>query len=557
MSDRDPDAPPDRWTLGPAWALLLAAVLWHGLHPVSDLDLWWHIRTGEQLMSTGTLLVVDPFSHAFAEAPWPYKDAGFSLLAYGVWSVGGAPAIVIAKAAGFVVMIVLLWRLLRHARSLPPALATVAVALAADGSAYRFTERAASLSLLILVAVLVLIERDRQGRPGLWWAIGLTALNANLHRGAIVVPVVLSVYALTCFGEAMIRYESHAGARYKRNVLIAVAAAAACLATPFTTALLATSSHLMQAHTVVLSEWAPVSLPLVWALTPSSLLIGAAAVLGGLTLVLRVRPLPLWDLALVGMAFALGLASMRHLPYLTLLAIGPVARAVAPWTGWIRRVGGLLAIAVSAAVVASAARSPMAAPALGLAPAHYPERGVAFVQGLPPDARLRGNMFNEFGYGGYLIFHLWPEYRVFVDGRADLVYSAEHTEAAASAPADPQVFAELAARHHVEWVILDNAPHAGARGHLDADSRWTLVHVSRRAAIYVRADGVNRALAAQHGYRWLWVHDLDGSIARAAAAGHGAEAISELQRMVDDDPDNVHAIAALARLGERLGIETN
>jgi hypothetical protein len=29
-------------------------------------------------------------------------------------------------------------------------------------------------------------------------------------------------------------------------------------------------------------------------------------------------------------------------------------------------------------------------------------------------------MFNSYNFGGYLIYHLWPDYQVFVDGRTDL-----------------------------------------------------------------------------------------------------------------------------------------
>jgi len=36
------------------------------------------------------------------------------------------------------------------------------------------------------------------------------------------------------------------------------------------------------------------------------------------------------------------------------------------------------------------------------------------------DVHLDGRMFNPYGWGGYLIFHLYPEYKVFLDGRTVL-----------------------------------------------------------------------------------------------------------------------------------------
>ena len=540
--------------LAVAWLLLAAAVAWHGLHPISDLDLWWHVRLGEQMLATNSLVDADPFSFTQAGTPWPWKDVGFALLAHELWSLGGPAAIVVFKAVAFAGLGALLWRVLRHGRSLPPSLAIAAVALAMDGTAYRFTERAASLSLVILAATLVLIEGDRQGRRGLVWAVGLTIVNANVHRGVLVLPVVLAAYAAAGFVEARLHRDTHAAQRWAKNVAIAAASGLACLATPFTTALFSTSQNLMGEHTAMLTEWAPVSLELMWALTPSSILLIGLVCLSAVVIVLRVRPVPVWDLLLCAMALTLGLASMRHLPYVALLGIGPIARAVAPWIGWTRRVGGLVAIAATAAMLASAVSKPLAPPSLGLAPAHYPERGVAFVKGLAPPLRIEGHMLNEFGYGGYLIFQLWPEYPAYIDGRTDLVYPPEHVQAYGEALTDPKAFAREVERHDLQWVFLDNAPHAGARAFLDADPRWVLVHASRRALIYVRDDGPNGDLAEAKGYRVLWAHDLDGSLARAAAAGHGKAAVEELRRMVEEDPDNLYAVAALARLSARLGI---
>ena len=36
--------------------------------------------------------------------------------------------------------------------------------------------------------------------------------------------------------------------------------------------------------------------------------------------------------------------------------------------------------------------------------------------------RLHGNVLDDFGWGEYLIFHLAPESKVFVDSRYDMVY---------------------------------------------------------------------------------------------------------------------------------------
>ena len=42
--------------------------------------------------------------------------------------------------------------------------------------------------------------------------------------------------------------------------------------------------------------------------------------------------------------------------------------------------------------------------------------------------RLPGPIYNRYGWGGYLIYQLYPEYRVYIDGRADVYGDAFFAE---------------------------------------------------------------------------------------------------------------------------------
>jgi hypothetical protein len=48
--------------------------------------------------------------------------------------------------------------------------------------------------------------------------------------------------------------------------------------------------------------------------------------------------------------------------------------------------------------------------------ASLPSQAVEFIQNKRPP----GPMFNSYNWGGYLIFKLWPDYPVYIDGRTDL-----------------------------------------------------------------------------------------------------------------------------------------
>lgn len=525
--------------------LLGTAVLVHGLRPIIDLDLWWHMRLGELLIAGEPDTSVDVFSHTFAGTPWPWKDWGSAILFHGLWRLGGPTAIIAFKALLFASTAALSWRLLRHERRVPPALALVVAAATLDAVAFRFTERAASISLVVLLAILVLVERDRGGKRGLWWAIPLTILNANLHRAALLLPVVLGGYAAACMLEARLGRERD----WRRPVMVAVGSGLGCLVTPYGIAIVTTTVALMGEHSPLITEWAPVSVALIAALTPASFLTIGLLGLGTGLGQWKQRPWEPWDLVLAAMALGLGLGSMRHLPVLALLGAGPAASGLAVVSrAWEGRLRGLIGVAAAGVLLASTWVRPVARPGPALAPAHFPEEGLAFVQELPPQQRPSGALFNEFGYGGFIVFHLWPEQRVFIDGRTDLVYPASFVQRYVECLHDPRAFAQEVRERDLQWVWLDNVPMDRGRLHFDLDPRWTLVHASRRALIYVRADGVNAELGRAHGYRWLAAHDLLGSLHAAAARGQGPAALAELRRMIEDDPENPYALATLAQV---------
>lgn len=537
-----------RWI---AAALVAVAVAVHGLRPIIDLDLWWHMRLGEVLWTGEADASVDIFSFTRAGTPWPWKDAGAAVLFFGLWQLGGAWAVILFKAVAFAATALLTWRLLAVHRRAPLSLAMVVLAATLDAVAFRFTERAASLSLLVLVAVLVLIERDRAGKRGLWWIVALTIVNANLHRAALLLPVIVGAYAAARLLEHMLRPTEESGPAWRRAALVTVATALGCLATPYGIRIVTTTIALMGQHSPLITEWAPVSAELIAILTPASFVTIGLGVLGTALGQWKLRPWAIWDLMLAAIALGLGLSSMRHLPVLALLIAGPAATGLAAATSaFTGRLRGLITVSAAAALLASTLAHPIALPGPTLAPAHFPERGVQFIEQLPQAERPRGAVFNEFGYGGFLIFHQWPQQRVYIDGRTDLVYPAEHVLTYAEALHSPEVLAAEVQRWDLQWAFLDNVPMDRGRLHFDLDPAWTLVHASRRALIYVRTEGQNSALAEREGYRYLAAHDLLGSVRAAAARGHGADAVAELRRMAQDDPDNLYAVAALAQIAQ-------
>jgi hypothetical protein len=67
-------------------------------------------------------------------------------------------------------------------------------------------------------------------------------------------------------------------------------------------------------------------------------------------------------------------------------------------------------------------------------------------------------MFNEFDWGGYLLYRLWPEQKIFMDGHTHIygdALSREYVAVMSRAPGGEGILA----KYQIQWAVLraDNA----------------------------------------------------------------------------------------------------
>jgi len=96
--------------------------------------------------------------------------------------------------------------------------------------------------------------------------------------------------------------------------------------------------------------------------------------------------------------------------------------------------------------------------------------------------RPEGRIFNRYRWGGYLIWRLWPEYRVFVDGRTDLYGDRALEDYVEIATAGPRAM-ELLQAYGVRWAVVRPED---ALGTLLACEGWELAYQDGVAAVWVR-----------------------------------------------------------------------
>ncbi|MDH5769225.1 MAG: hypothetical protein OEZ31_09765 [Nitrospirota bacterium] len=111
--------------------------------------------------------------------------------------------------------------------------------------------------------------------------------------------------------------------------------------------------------------------------------------------------------------------------------------------------------------------------------------------------QIKGNMFNEYGFGGYLIWRLYPDKKVFIDGRSlePDVYDEYRIVASASIEQN-QSWEDTMRRYNISYIVM---PPLMPRGEiyplveeLLERKDWTLIYNDQLSLIFLRDNSGNQ-----------------------------------------------------------------
>jgi hypothetical protein len=425
--------------------VLLLGLLGMTARPATDPDLWWHLRTGQWIVETGHIPHTDPFSFTRAGHAWVSHEWLSEVVFYELWKHAGAAALIVFSAiittAGFMLLYSRCLLCVCGRQKHWAAAATVFGALASAPSwgvrPQMFTFTLASLFLWLLESG---IQKDRPRL--LFWIPPLFLLWLNVHAGFALGPALLFAYGV---GLIMETAAGNTPWQQARPIIVRVLLLLlACLALvplnpsgaqlyryPFDT--LRSSgmrSFIVEWFSPDFHDWLYRPFLLVWLLLltvlASSRWRPKGRVIAPLLLVSfaaldAVRHIPIFVLVtvpVIAAALRVARGSRAGSPHPSAGAQGRLsksARRGAPISSWFRpsfNLAVVILIAVFALVKwVSLARGQDAREA-----EQFPQKAVAFLQGGDQPRRI----FVYYDWGGYAIWKLYPEYRVFVDGRADL-----------------------------------------------------------------------------------------------------------------------------------------
>lgn len=438
----------------------------------ADGDPALHRRIGEWMIEHQQVIRTEQFSHTRFDAPLISKEwlseviwAGFSL----AWGWNG-----VVFFAAFLIATTL-WLLHRQLLSTgtSPLLATGLVLLTAFAATTHWLARPHLVThLLVVVFVWVLNSRRR------YWLLPVLMLFwTNLH-GAFFTGFIL----MGIFFAGTVCERRFTEARLLAGVI--ALSLAASLVNP--------NGWHLHAQVVSFLRTPELSGLVNEFRSPNFHNAGARGFLFELSAIaltlLIIRPvLSPTEILLLGVWGFFSLHSVRNIPILGFVAAPILARHLQPVLHhrWITRAtelhqetGGYVTAALVAAGLLYLTAHP-ATPAQIL-PSRAPVAAVEFVKKNPN--AVNGEMFNEYGWGGYLMWAM-PQRKVFIDGRNDF-FGKELVEEFNRVDQLKPDWAPVLEQYRVGWTILP--PSHPLHALLATDAGWTNVFRDEVAWIYSR-----------------------------------------------------------------------
>jgi hypothetical protein len=479
---------PPRW-LHPT-IIALAAVVLAALftREISDFDFWWTLKSGQYIAQKHTLPSPDPFAFTTALARDTYAGESVvrhfnltfewlaQLIFYGVYSLAGFSGIVVFRAlllgacCGMIGWIAWL-RCGGFNRAVAAAL------LAAWVLAVYFTnDRSYLFTFFFLAVTLTVLESRRR----LWLLPAIGLLWANCHGGFFLQWVAAGAYCM----EAWWQRRRGRGQPGDRTLWIASAACVAASAiNPNGFRVLQVLAYFrgsfLQSKLV---EWRAAAL---WPPNAFNILL----VLGVVTLLWARARTRVVDWLLFSAFAAAGLMAQRNVFLVGFWA--PVI--LASYIHWKRAIPVAATFAAAAALVAGLAICVGRGQAFQFRVAEwrFPSGAADFLIAHGVSSRI----FNTYETGGYLIWRLWPQEKVFIDGRAlsesvfndyaRILYNHSNADGGPTAQ-------ELLDRYTIQAIVMNGFEYSeGITYNLmlslsNPQTKWKLVYSDAQAVVFMR-----------------------------------------------------------------------
>nr|MBF0221224.1 tetratricopeptide repeat protein [Desulfobulbaceae bacterium] len=521
-------------------ALLVAAFAFIlSLRKVENFDIWWHIKVGEGIIQDLRIPLQESFSHTMAGTSWTPHEWLAEVMFYLVHLLGGVNGLSLFTS---LVVALTAWVCWLRGRNLGSGIWSLAVLIVWALLAARFRFMARPHIFFFLLANLLLFcleylkgKRIESKNVAFLLAIPLILLFwVNIHGSFPLAYGFLAVWALS---ESVSRKISWPVGGLVVALLI-------ILANPGGLDTLVNMKDLFikasLTNEILNEEFLPPSIkgyPYFWSFLAATVLLTVSTVskrrFGGL------------EFFTIVVTAVLAVKSVRFIAIFVLASVPYVAvrlnillesssisrlflfRAMTRYS----IAGGVVCVLIMI---------------LGFSEAYGPEKTYEWGAGLdkktvPVNAvafldqsgleEIR--LYNNFEYGGYLTYTLFPRFKVARDGRAEIFAPLNNAFMVRSV----QEYQHMMTRFAFQVAVVPIEPSNGFEKNMREDPLWKLVYWDDQALVYARGDAVPQEFLDRWQYRYFSPFSLDYSYLQVPVQeGNGDAVLEELNRAASTNP---------------------
>lgn len=475
---------------------------------VHSFDIFWQLQSGKYIWQTKQFIYQDTFS--LSADTFRYEHCWLhDLIFWGGYQLGGYQAISLLKGL-LVAALPLLAMVVARRRQASWGAIFVVLPAPILMSFWSWKERPQLWSFLGLLLLILLLDNSlRSKKPRFWPIMCLLVFWANLHAGYILAFPVIGAFLVGFVLDRALKRNLVVGVVNDRRLwILAGLFPLAALLTPYGIepfrTLLASpkfgeaSGAITQIYNI---DWNPTS----FASYPAYYyFMGLVAAV----LLLAWKKVSIADLILLGGLAFMGTQLERHTVFIYFAA----AAILPPYIDFLiekmfsrgagkggQKVAAVLLLILGLTLIGYWGRTPfrdLGFFQLGLRQWHYPIDAAEFIK----NESLPGNLFNTYGAGGYLMWALFPDYKVFYDGRQT----------------DPEMFQQglkvewgrpewevVLRKHGVNTLVLESCSQVDGRridllNRLGNHPDWALVFVGETHLVFVRTGSVDEGWLRSH-----------------------------------------------------------
>lgn len=480
------------------WLGVIGAVAFvSSLSPIVSWDYFWHLATGRWILDNSAIPATDPFSAGSEPVRWINGAWLFQVIIALINGAAGHTGVWFTRAIATAVVFMLVYR--EAERRCGPACAALLTALGIWGAWHRLDSRPETAGVFCAVVAVIILQRMPRFAAVLY--LLLTVAWFNLHPSALLSPLLA--------GAALVASLREPAERLRRLGVLA-AAAGGLLVNPWVLEGVLAPFRLagqVESGGFVNLEWLPSR--------PQDFPLLYLCVVVLVVLIVRDRLRHPFE-AIV--TIALAVLAMRwvrnHAFFFVLLPLlaAPLVAHLAVAREKLDRV-----IAILAAVLCLGALSNLLVSGVrpGFDRERFPVRSAAMIEHLS----LSGNVYTPDQFGGFLIWSLYPERRVLIDGRNELYVRLipRILEARRDSREWQRLFADydltIAVEEHAREPLEIVNPATGQSSYRSPSlayfprERWALLAVDPASMLFVRRDAVDPRILQKFEYR-EWRPDI-------------------------------------------------